>query len=611
MTVDPILPLSISIAEGERTYAVFLGSGISRTAGIPTGGEILNNTIELLYEMEHHVDKLEDETAKEWFEKSKYKNWGYSEILESLRETPEERRKFLEKFFIGKKPTEAHNIIAEMVEKNLIKCIITTNFDRLMEQSLDDKGIHYDVVASETDLNELKPREHCNCRIYKLHGDYQKSNIKNTKKELENLEKKLEKEFKEILNNYGIITIGYSGSDNGVMNCFEDRKNQRYTLYWLTREKISDRVKELLQQQNGKKLVRDSANEFLNELSRKIEIFQTHKTGETPEFIIQEVKGYIRDYDYVNFRETLKKQMKIIETKYYEICEKTDNLFKAHEDYEEYSSITIKFIEPNVSEKVNKSLNTPIEGFKEYERFTDILIGIGLTLIEFNTKEFFNETLKSIQKFYDLPILRNIDPRVSNISKASIHNIYYIWGAYALKEKKFDILKTILTLNIMLNDTNPIEYKPVYSISNIFYPKTFKESNITIFNFLKESYNYKEFLNEFFSSYKDFIMYLYQFNLVMCLYDIQIKENDDSEFKLEVSPEFSKLAHMHHFLTPFFVNIKHAGSSGFVNFTSNIFGVKPSSFITHYPTRCKKINEYIKDSFEYHKLPCDFFEKID
>lgn len=39
--IDPILLLSISIAEGKGVYALFLGSGISKSAGIPTGGEIL------------------------------------------------------------------------------------------------------------------------------------------------------------------------------------------------------------------------------------------------------------------------------------------------------------------------------------------------------------------------------------------------------------------------------------------------------------------------------------------------------------------------------------------------------------------------------------------
>lgn len=41
MSIDPILPLSISLAEGKGTYAVFIGSGIFIEAGIPTGGQIL------------------------------------------------------------------------------------------------------------------------------------------------------------------------------------------------------------------------------------------------------------------------------------------------------------------------------------------------------------------------------------------------------------------------------------------------------------------------------------------------------------------------------------------------------------------------------------------
>ena len=50
--IDPILPLSVSIAEGRRAYAFFLGSGISKAASIPTGGEIFGDTVRKLYQLE-------------------------------------------------------------------------------------------------------------------------------------------------------------------------------------------------------------------------------------------------------------------------------------------------------------------------------------------------------------------------------------------------------------------------------------------------------------------------------------------------------------------------------------------------------------------------------
>ena len=49
--IDPILPLAVSIAEGRGNYAFFLGSGVSRPAGILTGKEILRDAVIQLYKL--------------------------------------------------------------------------------------------------------------------------------------------------------------------------------------------------------------------------------------------------------------------------------------------------------------------------------------------------------------------------------------------------------------------------------------------------------------------------------------------------------------------------------------------------------------------------------
>lgn len=612
MTVDPILPLSISIAEGERTYALFLGSGISRKAGIPTGREIFNNTIKLLYEMENsenNTDKVEEDEIEEWFKESKYKNWGYSEILEALRETPENRRKFLEEFFLGKKPTEAHNIIAEMVGKNLIKCIVTTNFDRLMEQALDVKGISYDVVTSDADLKDLKPREHCNCRIYKLHGDYHKSNIKNTKKELENLDNELKNEFRDVLNNYGIVIMGYSGSDDGVMKCFEDRENPRYTLYWLTRERVKNGVKELIRQQNGKEIIRDSADDFLKELSRKIEIFQTHKTGETPEFLIQEVIDYLRSDDYISFNEALKKQKNKIEEKYYEISQKTNEIFKSHEDFEPHTPRVISVSRLGEEPKINESLEIPIKGFAEFEKYINVLTAIGLITIEYGTQKYFKDVIKALTGVYELLSPQNVDIRVSNISKAAVHNVYYQWGAYALKKENFDSLKELMGYKIIINNLShsEIESKEIWLLLGGENILTFDRNSVKIFKFLLHSYEYKEFLKEFFRSHDVFLKYLYQFNLVLCLYSIKVCDATIYAHSARLDRHKVRL-----FIEPFLFKIKmdhmfnYSISEVFNDMEGIVDGEIPI-FIENYPERCQKLNESSGEGFNSSNLPCDFF----
>jgi len=40
LLIDPLIPLAISMQASPGVYAVLLGSGVSRSAGIPTGWEV-------------------------------------------------------------------------------------------------------------------------------------------------------------------------------------------------------------------------------------------------------------------------------------------------------------------------------------------------------------------------------------------------------------------------------------------------------------------------------------------------------------------------------------------------------------------------------------------
>lgn len=230
--IDPILPLSIAIAEGRGNYALFLGSGISKAAGIPTGEEILWDTLKRIYELKKEIKDPLDDELKEWFNKSQYRDMTYSDILEVISESRDGRRKFLEKYFKGKKPTHAHKKIAELIDAGFIKIVITTNFDRLMEKALDDRNVEHDTVASDSDLEQVVPREHSNCRILKIHGDYKHVNILNTEAELAKLDQEIAKELTDIFNKFGLVFVGYGGSDEAVLKHLEARKPSVDSVYY-------------------------------------------------------------------------------------------------------------------------------------------------------------------------------------------------------------------------------------------------------------------------------------------------------------------------------------------------------------------------------------------
>lgn len=598
MSIDPILPLSIAMAEGKGTYAVFLGSGVSKEAGIPTGGEIFYNAVKLLYKLDNNIGEIENnEDVDIWFEKSEYKDFTYSKILEELCPKPEERRQFLEEHFLGKKPTDSHYLIADLVSKDMVKVIVTTNFDRLMETALDSRNIAYTIISSEEELKTSHPREHSNCWILKLHGDYKRLNIKNTNKELEKLEDNIEKEFQEILDRFGIVMVGYSGSDRGVMTCFKKR-DSKYTLYWLARDKINDDAKEMVNSQDGRIIKRESSDKFFEELKNKIDLFQAHETGETPEFLIKTTKGFIRNMDFINFHEMFEKQTYLIEENFFEIYKKYGN------------------------EKLGYD---KIEVFKELERYVDNITAMGLILIEYydfylkkNSTYFFGEWFKLFQIFHDLPDVLHeslkrshifvFDTHLGNLTSVALHDIFFYMGAYILKREKFGVLKRFLELTIIDKKFD----KPVFIWSQLRKDiRIIHKNQYDFFEFIIDSYDYKDFLKEFFKSKDELRKYICQFNVFLTIYSAGMHRNRPREDLPTIFPYFS-IFYDESDIELLFVKIK----SGLIDVISELFNIQTYKFYSVYKEICQMINLVIEDRIKRFEewedakfIPCDIFDR--
>ena len=76
--IDPFLSMIFSFANNKGSYALLLGSGISRPAGIPTGWEITQDLIQKLAQMNN--EKIET-SPEEWFVKKYDTEPNYSDLL--------------------------------------------------------------------------------------------------------------------------------------------------------------------------------------------------------------------------------------------------------------------------------------------------------------------------------------------------------------------------------------------------------------------------------------------------------------------------------------------------------------------------------------------------
>lgn len=67
-----------------------------------------------------------------------------------------------------KEPTKAHRAIAQLAKDGYIKLVLTTNFDRLLEKSLEDVGIIPQVICHSDDIDGAIPLVHAGFTIVKI-----------------------------------------------------------------------------------------------------------------------------------------------------------------------------------------------------------------------------------------------------------------------------------------------------------------------------------------------------------------------------------------------------------------------------------------------------------
>nr|WP_054858861.1 hypothetical protein [Methanobacterium formicicum] len=195
---------------------------------------------------------------------------------------------------------------------------------------------------------------------------------------------------------------------------------------------------------------------------------------------------------------------------------------------------------PELDEAYAEKGNTVIiDGLKALENYTDQITSIGLTLIEYSS-DYTNEFLKSLQNIYNLSDILfegkgNYSSRhiIRYLPHVTLFNTYCCLGACAIKNERLDILGKLIKIEMINEDSSNLISNPIWLIESVFYPSIFADSDYLVgaFKFLYESYEYKEFLNEFFRSKEEFLKYLCQFSLILTLYCFKLQfENPKTKY---------------------------------------------------------------------------------
>ena len=229
------------ISEGikNKEFAVFCGAGISVNSGLPVAYKLKQYILKKLTD-----DKKDKKDVKEIMN-SKLPFEVFMEVLAENSDIS----KILNLFKEGE-PNTNHIFIAKLAKARLIKTIITTNFDMMIETALKKEGLirgkdkdfkvyYNEDQFSKIDFDALNKSNQIN--VFKLHGSIEDvgiediGSIRTTMKTIAN--RKLSEKRKKAINYLfaegkykNILILGYSCSDffdiNPQIQSIENPKNK-------------------------------------------------------------------------------------------------------------------------------------------------------------------------------------------------------------------------------------------------------------------------------------------------------------------------------------------------------------------------------------------------
>ncbi|WP_084075265.1 SIR2 family protein [Demequina sp. NBRC 110052] len=304
---DIVLATSVHAQPG--VYAVLLGSGVSRGAGVPTGWGVVQDLTARVAALVDRGNAESSERAREdpeaWWRDKFDGPLGYSSLLEKLADTPSERQGLLKGFFEPPAgddeatgvPSSAHRAIASLAQRGYIKVIVTTNFDRLMEQALAEIGVEPQIVSRPEAVKGMTPLVHAAVTLVKLHGDYREVDSLNTETELGEYPQPWVDLLRQVVEDYGLVVSGWSADwDTALVRAIEDASSRRYSLYWDARSSKGENAQRILSVRDGRVLQADTADALFTSLKENVEALERIAVSPLSlDLMIARAKRYVAD----------------------------------------------------------------------------------------------------------------------------------------------------------------------------------------------------------------------------------------------------------------------------------------------------------------------------
>ena len=258
-------------------YTMLIGAGCSITSGVKSAGTIINDWKQEISESNNisSSDELDKFLKKQsWYDE----RYAYSCLFEKQYDQQSQRRAFIERIVSDKAPSIGYAYLVKLIEQCYVNTVFTTNFDDLLNEAFYRFASNrirpivcaHDSAISSITVTSKRPK------IIKLHGDYLFENIKNTTRETESLDANMHNKFMEFAKDFGLVVIGYSGTDRSIMDILTQLvKNDEYFkngIYWCVRkgDSISDELARFLWKDRVYTVEIDGFDELMAELNDQL-----------------------------------------------------------------------------------------------------------------------------------------------------------------------------------------------------------------------------------------------------------------------------------------------------------------------------------------------------
>lgn len=442
--------VSIPIYSNKGAYALLLGAGVSRGTGVPTGYEIEKDLIRKIAAVSN-VDIGQHE-PHEWYKDKYGKEATYTSLLDEVVKTPTERVQLMKNYFEPteeerdnglKLPTKTHKAIAKLIKAGYIRVVITTNFDRFLEQALRDENVEVTVITGKEDIDKALPLMHSGPMIVKVNGDYQSCKFLNTTEELKNYPRKMKDYLKRIFEDFGLITCGWSARwDKALIEILRKSPKSRYTSFFTY---VNELEKDLLcasKYRNGINIRINSSDEFFSEVYERVVAMENlyNKKDIDKDVFVARIKRYICKPEYkVELDELIESEL--------------NNACKVINENETYD---FSYTQEGFSEKFTEYLSKHLGAI-------DKLIPAAIAIVRWGTNECQNDLVKVIQKLCILRI-----PKKSKRSSAEYFHLIaaqllvHSLGVACIYYEKYSLL-------IKLFKTKALQDYPMSRSDNLFY----------------------------------------------------------------------------------------------------------------------------------------------